>query len=182
MKSTTRRLFVLKMLKYIIMTSHMDRFEKAGQVKDWFTPRDPRLVELSGMAAPVDAKLLREQWHVDRSQVDSLLDIVKFLIVPSSVKRVLPQLTSNAHFNDDPFVGTIVFEFDDDSDADLCLPRTPETKIFENHRIGIIGHASIALCEGNAALAVINMPFSGEGNDILVEPIREDFADKLAAL
>lgn len=164
------------------MTSHMERFERAGHVREWLTPRDPRLVELSGMAAPVDANSFRERWQVDRSQVKSLLDIVQSLIVPVSIRGVSPQITSNGHFNEDPFHGTIVFEFEDDADANLCLPRTPETKIFENHRIGIIGHASIALCEGNAALAVINMPFSSEGNDILVEPIREDFADKLAAL
>jgi len=157
------------------MSAHFELFADCQSVAEWITPHDDRLIKLTGKQPPVDAGNLREEWVLEPSEVGSLLIAIKSLLVPATVNsRVNPRYDVSDRSM--PGTGTLALEFDNPEDAAMCLPVNGETLVFNRNET--IAHAAIARCSKVAALAVICMADSVDGEivDFAVQPIRQDIS------
>jgi hypothetical protein len=161
------------------MSDHFSKISSCNEITEWLTPRDERLVRVTGLKPPIDAKTLREEWSVQKSEITNLLSVVKRLIVPETLAGKVEANFGLSSYGDQP-TGTIALLFEDQEDWRKCLPVSDNTLAFD--RNGARGNASIALCGEAAALAVMAMEFFDECElDFAVQPIRQEKLEQILA-
>lgn len=154
------------------MSEHLFRISSCEQITEWITPQDERLVRVTGLTPPVDARTLREEWRLKKAEIPELLFAVKRLIVPTPLEDKVFASFDTSTWGDDAS-GTIGFTFANYEDWRQCLPANEQTVAFD--RNGARGNAAIAVCGQTAGLAVMAMEFVAEEElDFAIQPIRQD--------